>query len=350
MGAGAAGIAPRHVQRRPAGVAGYAVFVAHPAEIRPAVAEHNRSRHQLADDSPGVIPVVIVPVINLALLPGAAVKAVAAIGAVEPNGEDVAVIRQEFAQLVAVISNVFRPAIVFVVAVPGREINAELQSVPAASRGYFLDHVTMAALPRTVLHRMLGIVTRPKAEAVVVFGRQDETLHSGLLGHRDNLIGVEGGRVEDLLVLVAITPFLVGEGVHGEVQEAIEFHLVPAKLPLGGHRTERLWRWNGVAPRGGDRIQHCKQAEAHHGPNNEFHAGNNALLAGGTQCHLVATSDGRVPFKLDLSSPAKERRVKARLAACIHPTHGLLLPGRETAVHLRRGKDRQVRWTTHQDS
>ena len=93
MGTGAAGIPSRHVQRCPAGVAGYPVFVAHPAEIRPAVAEHDRSRHQFADDPPGVLPVIIGPVINLALFPGAAVKAVAAVGAVEPDSEDVAVVR-----------------------------------------------------------------------------------------------------------------------------------------------------------------------------------------------------------------------------------------------------------------
>ena len=96
----------------------------------------------------------------------------------------------------------------------------------------------------------------PQAKAVVVFGRQDETLHPGLFGCRNDLVGVEGGRVEDLLVLIAIAPFLVGEGVHGEMQEAIELHLVPAKLPLSGHRAERLWRRNDLAASTGHRAKH----------------------------------------------------------------------------------------------
>jgi hypothetical protein len=47
------------------------------------------------------------------------------------------------------------------------------------------------------------------------------------------------------------------------------------------------------------------------------------------------------------TNPAKELSQKACLAACIQPTDGLPLPGRETAVHQRRGKiDKVVRRRT----
>ena len=55
------------------------------------------------------------------------------------------------------------------------------------------------------------------------------------LGRADDLLGVEVGRVEDRRSLVAVAPFLVGEGVHREMQEAVEFHFMPTQLPLGGY-------------------------------------------------------------------------------------------------------------------
>src|SRR5437764_6461196 len=43
---------------------------------------------------------------------------------------------------------------------------------------------------------------------------------------------VEVGRVEHRLRLVAVAPLLVGEGVHGEVEEPVELQRVPRELPL----------------------------------------------------------------------------------------------------------------------
>src|ERR1035441_1093841 len=93
---------------------------------------------------------------------------------------------------------------------------------------------------------MLGELTGPETEAVVVFGRQDEALHSRPLGRQNNLVRIEGGRVEDLFILIAIAPFFVGEGVDGEVQESIDLHLMPAQLPLRGPRPVRLRGWNSA--------------------------------------------------------------------------------------------------------
>ena len=84
---------------------------------------------------------------------------------------------------------------------------------------------------------MLGELRRPEAETVVVFAGENETLHAGFLGGANDLLGVEGGGVENFLALIAVAPFLVGERVHSEMQEAIELHFVPAQLAFGGDRT-----------------------------------------------------------------------------------------------------------------
>src|ERR1039458_2810769 len=166
----ATGIAAGRVERGPARVAGDAPFVAHPARIRSGVAEHDGQRHQLADDPAGVVPVVVSTVIDGALFPGAAVKAIAAVGAVKPDAEDIAIVGQQLAELVAVVGDVFGAGVVFVVAVPGRKINAEFEALAAAGTGDFLDDVAFAILPEAVFDGVFGVLAGPEAEAVVVFG------------------------------------------------------------------------------------------------------------------------------------------------------------------------------------
>lgn len=53
----------------------------------------------------------------------------------------------------------------------------------------------------------------------------------------NNLVGVEGGRVEDRRVFIAITPLLVGEGVHREMDEGIHLQPEPCALVGIGHRA-----------------------------------------------------------------------------------------------------------------
>ena len=74
----------------------------------PAVAEHHGHGLQLADDLPGVRPVVVGPPVDPSRFAGAAVEAVAAIGAVEPDLADVAVVGQQLAKLIAVVLDVLR--------------------------------------------------------------------------------------------------------------------------------------------------------------------------------------------------------------------------------------------------
>ena len=71
----------------------------------------------------------------------------------------------------------------------------------------------------------------------MVLAGEDEAFHAGFLGRANNLLGVKSGRKKDFLAFVAVAPFSIGEGVHGEVKEAVELHLVPAQLALRGNRS-----------------------------------------------------------------------------------------------------------------
>ena len=84
---------------------------------------------------PGVVPVVVGRAVDAPRLAGPAVVAVAAVGAVEPDLEDRAVVGEQLAELVAVVRRCTPGrAVVRVVAVPGREVDAELQSRAAGRR------------------------------------------------------------------------------------------------------------------------------------------------------------------------------------------------------------------------
>ena len=81
---------------------------------------------------------------------------------------------------------------------------------------------------------------------MVFAGEDDAAEAAGLKGAR-YLIGIEIGRLEHALLLVAITPLLVGECVHGEMQKAVELQLLQLDLPLGRHGAVWLWGCSGGA-------------------------------------------------------------------------------------------------------
>ena len=167
-------------------------FVAAPADIRAVIVEYRGVRL--------IFPYQLPPALELIGLL-LAVGAFAA-GAVEPDVEQRPVLGEELGQLIAVIHVVLVAAVVFGVAVPRREIHAELDAAARAGLGAFFDNV---ALYGRVLHRMLGIAARPQAEAVVMLGGEHQAFHAGALDRLDPLVAVEIHRVEAGLVLAAFS-------------------------------------------------------------------------------------------------------------------------------------------------
>ncbi len=243
---GSAGVAAFDVDGGPAGVAGHAPFITDPAHIGAGIAEHYGHGLEVAYDIPGIGPVVVGAVVDFSLFAGAAVEAIAAVGAIEPDGEQGAVVGEEFLQLVAVVGEVFGLAVLRMVTVPRRQVYAELDALFLAGIGEFANDVAFSVFPGAVFYGVIRVGAGPEAESVVVFGGEDQAAHSGHFGGGGDLGGVEAGGVEDCGGFVTVAPFLVGECIYRKVDESVEFHVVPGELACGGDGAMGCGGWGGL--------------------------------------------------------------------------------------------------------
>ena len=106
-----------------------------------------------------------------------------------------------------------------------------------AARGLcdFAHHIALARSPRAVADGVIGGRGGPQAEAIVMLAGEDDAAHATIGKGADNGVGIEGGGIEDVGILIAVAPFLVGERVDGEVEEGGEFERVPRELTGAGH-------------------------------------------------------------------------------------------------------------------
>src|SRR5262245_60548722 len=81
------------IQSRPARLARHPALVSNPTHIRACIAKLARIRLQIADDLPGILPVIIGFVINGTTLPGPAIVTIAPVGPVEPDFGDRTILR-----------------------------------------------------------------------------------------------------------------------------------------------------------------------------------------------------------------------------------------------------------------
>ena len=196
------------------------------------------------------------PIVDLAL----AVRPLAA-GAVEPDLGDLAVVRQDLAELVLEVLVVAgRIPVARLVPVPWRKVNAECQAALPAGLGHLPDNVALPSPPRGILDRMLGEQARPEAESVMVFGRDDEALDPRGLDRLDPLAGIEIGRVEKPRVFRPLAPLAVGERVHAEMNKRLELERLPAELTRGRHDPRSF------CPQLGWRIRRQDLDRARNGP------------------------------------------------------------------------------------
>ena len=77
----------------------------------------------------------------------------------------------------------------------------------------------------------------------MVLAGQHHSLEPGVRQRLYNFVRIEIGRIEQLRLLVAITPFLPGKGIDGEMDEGIHLHVVPCQL---SRRRNRLQRGNSI--------------------------------------------------------------------------------------------------------
>ena len=147
------------IEQAPVGLAHVACLGAYPAQVAAvaAIVPDKALGLQFADHLIGLRPLIISGTVYLTYLVGPAVPAIATIGTVEPYLKDVAVVRQQFAQLVAKVGHILRSSIVLMVSVPRREVDGKLQPLLTAGISQLAYYVALTLLPQRILNRILRI-------------------------------------------------------------------------------------------------------------------------------------------------------------------------------------------------
>src|SRR5206468_11646262 len=116
-----------------------------------------------AEDCPGVRRAVNTGPGGAAPFRRSAVITVPAVRAIEPYLEQRSVIAEELAKLTAVILEICRPAVLGMIAIPRRQVDAERQTVLPARARQLADDVTPAILPRAAFDGVRRDTARTEA-------------------------------------------------------------------------------------------------------------------------------------------------------------------------------------------
>ena len=73
-----------------------------------------------------------------------------------------------------------------------------------------------------------------------MLSRKNDALHASLFADTCPLTAVKVGGIEQLRVLVAETPLLIGVRVQGIVDEGVHLHILPFQLLPGGDGADRF--------------------------------------------------------------------------------------------------------------
>ena len=231
----------------PVGSTGNAPFVAHPTAARSSVGEDDGLWLVVQDMSKDIREVVVVPPVDFPGFTGTPVVAVTTVGSIEPELEQRAIFGSQLLQLLVIILHILRCAIGSLVTVPGREVEAQFQSILPASLTEFSHDIAFTILIRCVPDTVLREFRRPEAETIVMLGSEDYACHASLLERTDPLFRVAQGRVKDTRLGISVAPFPVGVGVQSEMDERIGFQLMPLHLVGCRDRTDGLGFRHGTA-------------------------------------------------------------------------------------------------------
>ena len=150
-----------------------AFFVPDPADSRFGSAEDHDWRIVFFDGVDGLFVFIITVRVDRTCFIGTAVPAVTSVCAVEPVFEQRAIVAHQFMQLGMKLLYVSRLSVIFTVAIPGRKIDSEFQSVFMAGIGKLFHHISFPIFPRGVFHAVFCSSSLPQAKTVVMFGGED---------------------------------------------------------------------------------------------------------------------------------------------------------------------------------
>ena len=246
LGTRKAGIHLTMAQHRPVGGIGLATFVAHPPATGAAIGKDDGFGREPRQCVIGTGKIVVGALVYAAPFVGSAIPSVATIGTIEPHFEKRTVALQQLGELEVVVVYIGGCAVRGLMAIPGREVKAQLQSILPARGCQLAHHIALAAAIGRLRNGVVGILRGPQAEPVVVLGSEYNTLHAGGLERSHPLVGVEPSGVEEPGRRITIAPLHIVVGVQSIVNEGVCFHLLPPHLFGFGHR-QHLCRGFAIA-------------------------------------------------------------------------------------------------------
>ena len=179
-----------------------------------------------------------------------------AVGTVEPLLEDVAVATEGVLEGLSEGLVVGWGAVGGSVAVPRGDVDTHFYAPFAASVGEAAQYVALALQPLALGHGVRAGGVGPEAEAVVMFGGEDDATHAGAFGCGHPLAAVEGGGVEEVFGFCAFAPFKACEGVGAEMAEHVHLHALPPHLlGCGARAVGRRGRRPATGNHGGASVQ-----------------------------------------------------------------------------------------------
>ena len=191
---------------------------------------HNAVGAYLVDTVAQVWNVVVCCTVYIHSCVAATIVTTTTVSTVEPHLELVCAILGKLGTLLEEhVLNIFVGTIVYAVAVPWRYIETILHAQVLCCSGKVAWDVCVAAkLVARVGHIVVGCLSWPLAETVVVLYDSNTTAHAGSLGNLEPLAWVRRSRwSKTLWVFVTVTPLEAGVGVHTIVIEGVELGLLP---------------------------------------------------------------------------------------------------------------------------
>src|SRR5208282_161261 len=208
------------VNHIPVLVRDHSIFVPHPTDVA-VVKQPNIGKYQ----SVGLVSAKLLDDA------GKVVDVTAAARAVEPKFLEISVALYQFVEFGSVILIVLGSVFVArLVPVPRRQVHAKFKAIFSRGLLHSVDDVAVPAFPRTALHRVISLPSRPKAEAVVMLGDKHYILDSRRLQSLHPLLRIELRRIEHVRVGAAVAPLLVEKRVGPEMNDGSHFQLLPLNL------------------------------------------------------------------------------------------------------------------------
>src|SRR5690349_9312501 len=116
------------------------------------------------------------------------------------------------------------------VAVPRREVYAELQSVFLTSCRKFFQYISFTVFPIAFSYSMRTVFAWKQAKAIMMLGCDDDRFHASCFGSTGPLAGIQLSRIKYFRVFIAMPPLLVCESIGAKVDKHIVLHVLPFQL------------------------------------------------------------------------------------------------------------------------